>query len=375
MAGMKAIARVLVGSGVAVGVWAAVALGEEGAGPLAALAPERSAPVASAASFDLPEKGVLLDSYAAIVKDKVITMGDVLSAAAPLQARAAATLQGKALASKLAEIYSDVRDDLVGVELVLLEFEAIGGTLPEHAIEDHVGRIIKERFHGSQAELLAALGTSRMTLAEWREEMRKQLIVQVMRAREVDSKVSISPIDVQQEYDRNAAAYARPEQVRLDVVSIRAPRMANQDEVGQARELYRRLLRVSYGRSDEPVDVAALQESFPRLDVRYEPAEEWMEVDSMAPAFRDSIREVPTGRVASPVELQGRAYFLRVIERKEAATVPLEEAAPAIEKKLRAEAQDRLMKAWTDSLKSKYHVQLFEQAMFQAPEGFDEKDE
>lgn len=375
MAEMNAFGKLLVGGGVAVGVWAAVAWGEESVGPLAALTPARNAPVAAAASFDLPEKGVLVDSYAAIVKDKVITMGDVLSAAAPMQARAAATLQGNALAAKLAEIYSDVRDDLVGVQLVLLEFEDIGGTLPEHAIEDHVGRIIKERFHGSQAELLAALGKSRMTLGEWREEMRKQLIVQVMRAREIESKVSISPIDIQEEYERNADEYALQEQVRLDVVSIRSPRRSGPEVIRQAQDLYRRLLRVSYGRSDEPVDVEALRTSFPRLDVRYEPAKEWLDVGSMAPAFKESIREVPAGRVASPVEVNGRAYFLRVLEREEASRVSLEEAAPAIEQKLRAEAQDRLMKAWTDSLKSKYHVQLFEQAMFQAPEDYEDEDE
>ena len=332
-------------------------------------------PSANPMGLGLPENGLLLDSYAAIVKDKVVTVGDVLAAAAPLQARAASSMQGPARDAELAKIYALVRDDLVGVKLVLLEFEDMGAQLPEHAIEDRISSVLQERFHGSRSELLSALSESRLTLDEWREQMRQQLIVQVMREREVNAKVSISPLDIQAAYDADPAAYAIPEQVRLEVVSIRAPRPSNSVEVEQAREFYRRLLRVSYGRLDAPVDAEALRRDFPRLDVQHEPAHGWIEFSSLAPDFQKGLEGVVPGRMASPIELAGRTYFLRLVDRHAASTVTLEEAAPAIERRLRAAEEDRLMKAWVDNLRTKYHVQLFDHHLYQIPDNYDPEGE
>lgn len=363
--------------GLTLGVCVLVADAAETAAPAFGprLAQPRSDPGPGGRSPSLPTGGVLLDSYAAIVKDKVVTVGDVLSQARPLHAHAAATLEGNALAAELARIYIDVREDLVGVQLTLLEFEALGATLPEHSIDDRVNMLIRERFHGNRAELLEAIAESRMTISEWREQLRQQLIVELMRNREVTSKISVSPIDIQAEYAAHPDDYAVPEQVQLEVVSIRSPRPSNPVEVEQARDFYRRLLRVSYGTTNAPVDAPALRHDFPRLDVRYEPVAGWLAVDSLAPAFQEGIKDVMPGRIASPVDLQGRSYFLRVADRKAPATVTLEEAAPAIERRLRNAKEQELMESWIDTLRAKYHVQYFDHALFQAPADYDPEDD
>ena len=81
------------------------------------------------------------------------------------------------------------------------------------------------------------------------------------------------------------------------------------------------------------------------------------------------------GRIASPVDLQGRSYFLRVADRKAPATVTLEEAAPAIERRLRNAKEQELMESWIDTLRAKYHVQYFDHALFQAPADYDPEDD
>lgn len=351
---------------------ATVALGAPAKAPVGprieAAAPSLATPVASAASFELPPQGILLDSYAAIVKDKVVTVGDVMAAAGPAQARAAAVLQGNALATKLAEIYSEMREELIGAKLIQLEFESMGVTLPARAIEDHVNSVIQDRFHGDRAALLEALAQSRMTMDEWREQMRQQLIVQVMRGREIDSKIAISPIDVQRAYDADPAKYALPAAVRLEVVSIRSPKAGNAAEKEASREFYRKMLRTSYGKGDGALDLAELQKEFSALDVQHESAEGWLELGNLASEFQTALDGVAVGSMASPVVLGGRTFFLRVLERREVSSVALEEAAPGIERELRAKEQERLMKNWIAELKTKYHVQLFDHALFQAPD-------
>lgn len=338
-------------------------------GPRIEAAPSAATPVAAASRFELPPQGMLVDSYAAVVKDKVVTVGDVMAAAAPAQARASATLQGDALAARLAEIYAEVREELVGVKLIQLEFEAMGVVLPPRAIEDHVSAVIQDRFHGDRAALMEALAQSRMTMDEWREQMRQQLVVQVMRGREIDSKIAISPIDVQRAYDAEPGKYALPAAVRLEVMSIRAPRPGKASEREAARAFYRKLLRTSYGTGAGRLDLAALQEEFAILDVQHEAADGWLPVGDLAPEFQSGLEGVEPGALAKPVSLGGRTFFLRVLERREASAVALEDAAREIEAELRAQEQARLMKNWIEELKSKYHVQLFDHALFMAPEG------
>ena len=70
------------------------------------------------------DSGMLLDSYAAIVNGKVVTVGDVLRHMQPAAERLSLRLQGADLAQRLAEEYDAARDALVDSELILLDFAA-----------------------------------------------------------------------------------------------------------------------------------------------------------------------------------------------------------------------------------------------------------
>ena len=140
---------------------------------------------AGAIAFGRADSGVLLDSYAAIVNGKVITVGDVLAAMPAIHERLAAQYAGRELEEKLLEKFGAVRDALVEAELVLLDFEAQGGTLPDRAVEDHVNSVIHDQFGNDRTAFLEALAEQRLTYAEWHKQMKDQLVVQVMRQKEV----------------------------------------------------------------------------------------------------------------------------------------------------------------------------------------------
>ena len=69
----------------------------------------------AARAADRPNAGVLLDSYAAIVNGKVITVGDVLAAMPAIHERLAAQYAGRELEEKLLEKFGAVRDALEAV--------------------------------------------------------------------------------------------------------------------------------------------------------------------------------------------------------------------------------------------------------------------
>lgn len=300
--------------------------------------------VAAASASELPAAGALLDSYAAVVNGQVITVGDVLTALQPAHDRLAAVYSGRELEDKLLEEYDTVRANLIEAELILLDFEMQGGSVPDHAIENHINTVIHERFQDDRTAFLKALAAERLTFTEWRKQMKDQLIVQLMRQREVSSKIFITPLDLQTAYHQRAAEFNLPERVRLRTLALPA---ADPDPLAA---------RLQAG--EMTFDEAAAAGATLQDDA------EAIAVTSLAAPIRNALATLAPGGISAPVEIQGTRYLIQLIERQPARLRPFEEVAPELEKDLRHAEFERLNKIWIDSLRAKYYVQTFSHDLF-----------
>lgn len=289
----------------------------------------------------LPDAGLLLDSYAALVNGKVITVGDVLAAMPAAHERLAAQYAGRELEEKLLERFAAVRDTLVEAELVLLDFEAQGGALPDRAVEDHVNSVIHDQFGNDRTAFLEALAEQRLTYAEWHKQMKDQLVVQIMRQKEVSAKILVTPLDLQRAYEANQSAYALPERVRLRTYVL----PAGADAAGLDR------LRTG-DETAVPADVAVQDDG------------EFIDVASLHETIRVAVAALEPGGLSPPVEVGGIRYLVRLVGREPARARPLEEVAAELEKQLRAAEFARLNRTWIDSLRAKYYVRTFDHALF-----------
>ena len=297
----------------------------------------------------LPESGVLLDGYAAIVNGKVVTVGDVLGVLQPRQETLAAQYDGPELEQKLLEEFETVRDSLVESELILLDFEMQGGTLPDRAIENHLNTVLHERFGNDRAALFKALSEERLTVSDWRKQMKDQLIVQIMRQREVSAKILVTPLDLQTAYERRRDEFALPERVRLRTLSL--PPMGGDTILGKLAA------RIRAG--ELPFDASAAEGAVLQDDG------EAIDTANLHKAIRDALAGLEAGGISEPVEIGGTAYLVQLVERLPARVRPLEEVAAEIEKGLRRAEFARLDKIWLDSLRSKYFVQVFSHNLFE----------
>ena len=301
----------------------------------------------AAAAQSLPVSGVLLDSFAAVVNGKVVTVGEVLSALQPLQERLASRYAGAELEQKIVEEYARVRDSLIESELILLDFEMQGGTLPDRAIEDHVNTVIHERFDNDRTAFLRALAEERLTFAEWRKQMKDQLTVQIMRQKEVSAKILITPLDLQTAYDRQRDTFSRPEQVRIRILSFPA------GQTDAATQLRERILAGELAFDAAATEGATLQDD-----------SEFIELASLHATIRTALDGLAPGDISAPVEIEGAPYLVQLVDRQAARVLPLDEVAPQIEKELRRAEFDRLNRIWINSLRSKYYVQTFTHNLF-----------
>ena len=304
--------------------------------------------VAAAPASELPAAGALLDSYAAVVNGQVITVGDVLTALQPAHDRLAAVYSGRELEDKLLEEYDSVRANLIEAELILLDFEMQGGSVPDHAIENHINTVIHERFQDDRTAFLKALAAERLTFTEWRKQMKDQLIVQLMRQREVSAKIFITPLDLQTAYHQRAAEFNLPERVRLRTLAL-PPAGGGADPDSLAARLQA---------GEMTFDEAAAAGATLQDDA------EAIAVTSLAAPIRKALAALAPGGISAPVEIQGTRFLIQLVERQPARLRPFEEVAPELEKDLRHAEFERLNKIWIDSLRAKYYVQTFSHDLF-----------
>ena len=303
---------------------------------------------AAAVSAQAPS-GLLLDSYAAIVNGKVITVGDILALLQPARERLASRHEGEELKQKLQEEYNSVRDALIESQLILLDFEMQGGVLPDRAVEDHINGVIHDRFGNDRTAFLAALAAERLTFAEWRKQMKDQFIVSLMRQKEVSAKILVSPLDLQNAYEKDRDAFALPERV-----SLRTLALDNGDSVQEQKKALKAAAKLR----------ARILSGETTFEAESGGAAEWFEIGSLDETLRAALAGLEPGDLSEPLEIGGELYLVQLVERQAARVAALDEVAPEIEKKLRRAEFDRLDRIWIDTLRSKYFIQIFSHNLF-----------
>ena len=303
---------------------------------------------AAAVSAQAPS-GLLLDSYAAIVNGKVITVGDILALLQPARERLASRHEGEELKQKLQEEYNSVRDALIESQLILLDFEMQGGVLPDRAVEDHINGVIHDRFGNDRTAFLAALAAERLTFAEWRKQMKDQFIVSLMRQKEVSAKILVSPLDLQNAYEKDRDAFALPERV-----SLRTLALDNGDTVQEQKKALKAAAKLR----------ARILSGETTFEAESGGAAEWFEIGSLDETLRAALAGLEPGDLSEPLEIGGELYLVQLVERQAARVAALDEVAPEIEKKLRRAEFDRLDRIWIDTLRSKYFIQIFSHNLF-----------
>lgn len=303
------------------------------------------APAAPAVS---PRGGVLLDSYAAVVNGKVITVGEVMDSIRPEQARLVRQYEGTELERKMLEAFREGRDRLIADELVLADFAAQGATLPERAIEDHINGVIHDRFANDRTAFLQALAEERTTYDEWRKRMQDQLIIQVMRQREIGSKILVTPFDIQAEYDAHPERHAVPETVEVKLFVLPA---------GAKIDLQTLANRIRKG-------ALSLDDAVAHFGMTVQDAGGAVEVSNLQPALQAALAGAEDGDVVGPVQLDGKGYIVQLAARHPARTMPLEDVADGIAADLRKREYARLEKIWLNTLRGKYYVQVFANDLF-----------
>ncbi len=340
----------------------------------------------------------LRNGVAAIVNDSVITFQEVedyTGEAIDLLRRTYGRTQPELFQQKRIETMTDGLEQLVEKQLILDDFKAMGGQLPESFVEEEVKDRIRKQF-GDRVTLTKTLQARGVRLESYRKRVHDDIIVTYMRQKNVSSAITISPTKIEHYYATNQQHFKVEDQVKLRRIVL------NRSGGNSAKELLN-LSREIIGKLNEGAPFAEMAGVYSQ--VRQKEGAEWFERKVLRKGLSDIVFTLQTGQrtgivgmandegtywvyeydqtgqvalgrkysekdefieakrfdvaAGSPPPTPQEVYLFFVEEKQDQRIRPLTEVHDDIEKTLIAQERTRLHKRWIDRLKTKSFVTHF----------------
>lgn len=300
-------------------------------------------------------KPIPVDGYAALVNDKVVTVSEVLKAMEPVAKQLRETYFDNSLAEKMQEAYDNTLNSLIERELILSYFASQKQfALPESVIDSRIDEIVRNKFNNNRAELRKVLDQEGLTFDEWRANYKNSLVVALLREKEVDSKVMITPQAVREAYEKTGDKYKVPEQMEVRAIVIN--RSGTEEEAAlklkQVDDIRKRLLS---GESFETLAKQASEDQKAAAGGYWG----WIDPDSRRAELATVLKKLPIGEISPVIPAGDELYILKVEGRKNASVVQFETVQESIHNELSKKELRRLYNVWIDRLKQNAYIKKF----------------
>jgi parvulin-like peptidyl-prolyl isomerase len=253
---------------------------------------------------------------------------------------------------------------LVERELIISDFESKKFILPETAIEERVRKVVDENYEGDRQALVRTLQANGITFATFKENKRREIIVQAMRARYVSSAVVVSPYQIEQYYQENIREFVRPDEAKVRMIYMkrglfkekRTSPDGKEMEVDPQSQIMNDLLQ----KVETGSDFANLARSYSEGPQRLNGGDlGWVSEKTLRKELSKDVFGMRPGQNSKVIETDDGYYLLLVEDMRKSNVIPLAEVRDRIESTLLQRERERLQQEWLDSLRSRAFIKMF----------------
>ena len=250
--------------------------------------------LALAQTRDLSTQGTLLDRVAAVVNDGVVLESEVDDQTRDVTTRLQA--QNMALPPE-SVLHKQVLDRLIVQRIELEQAKQDGITISDDQLNSALADVAK-RNGIPFSELPTALAQQGIDYGSYREEMRQELTIGLLRQRDVLQRIVVTPREIDQFLARQSTHPSSNEEYNVSHILISVPPNATPAQLAQAQQ-----------RANDVYQRASKGEDFGKLAVAYSNSEDALEGGSLGwrqgselPTFLSSlILGLKPGQVGGPL--------------------------------------------------------------------------
>jgi parvulin-like peptidyl-prolyl isomerase len=282
---------------------------------------------------------VVVDRVVAVVNDDIITMSDLQREEA---LRQAVDKPDQRL----------LLEDMIDRKLQMAAAKRAGMSVTDKELADAIVDI-KKRNSLDDAAFAAALAREGTTLEQYKAELREQMTLSRAFGKYVRSGIAVDEAEVRAYYERNSAAYALPEEIRVRQIYFREPERASAAQAAAIRDK----ARAAYER-------AARGEDFVKLVRELSEGENagqggdlgFMQRGHALPEIEEATRGLAQGGIAGPLHCAG-GYHIIKLEEVRTPHKPFDKVRTEITNSLYQEKLENTYRSWLQTLRSDSHIE------------------
>ncbi|EJM98282.1 peptidylprolyl isomerase [Herbaspirillum sp. YR522] len=287
----------------------------------------RVAPAAPAAPAPAPTTSARLepqavDSIIVVVNNEVITRQEVADRLRTIEQRMAA--QNVPVPPRN-QLVRQLVERMI-VERAQTQMAKESGIAVDDAMLDRAMQRIAEQNKISMAALRVQLEKEGIVYSAFREEIRREILSQRLREREVDNKVTVTESEVDNYLAAESNAGAAHQELNLAQILIRVPENASPEQLAQRRERAEDVLRQLRTGADFAKTAAAYSDGADALtggDLG------WRAADRLPQLFIDATASLQDGQVSPIVKSGNGFHILKLVGRRSADNT--QASAPAVQ--------------------------------------------
>ncbi|MEM7677704.1 MAG: peptidylprolyl isomerase [Myxococcota bacterium] len=224
--------------------------------------------------------------------------------------------------------------------------------------DDEVSRAIQDILRTnniSEAELQAAIDARNMSMSQYREDLKSQLIRLKLIDQKVRSRVVIPEAEIKAEFERQTRDEAKDEMVKIRHIFLRWGESPDPTERSRVMAKAQKARQQVMDGADFAETARAMSEG-PTAATGGDLGE--MSRQQMLPELARGIKGVKAGSLSAPIETDSGVHVVLVEARREKGSSAYAEARNAIYQKLYQREVEAQMKVWLEELRKQAAVSI-----------------
>lgn len=297
----------------------------------------------------------VVDRVVAVVNEDIVSLSELTKAVQPYADKIKSL--GYSLEKEremLFKVREDMLDQLITQKLTDQESKKYKLSVSEKEINNAVERV-KEAYRYTDEDLRSVLAGDNMTMEEYRNKVRENILRSKLLNIEVKSKIVITGDDVKSYYENHKDMYQGEKRYHLKNIIKKADSNLTADEkkavLLKMEEIYAGLKggqpfgKVSLDYSGDPYGIKSLDLGM-------------FKTGELSRQVRDAIEGLKAGEFTKVLETEigYQIVYMESIEEKPGKS--LQEAASEIDEILFREIVDKKFLSWIDELRQKSHIKI-----------------
>jgi peptidyl-prolyl cis-trans isomerase SurA len=265
--------------------------------------------LAYAQTRELATKGELLDRVAAVVNDGVVLSSELDEQIVAISER----LRSQKLELPPQNVLrQQVLERLVLEQIQLQRADKAGMKIPDEALNNALQEVAQQN-HIELSKLPEALAAQGIDYPSYRNSVRKELTLSLLRQRDVLQRISITPREIDQYLEKQKNAPSAANEYNVSHILIAVPQAATANELDTASK-----------RADEVYRKAKSGEDFAKLAVAYSNSQDaldggalnWRKGTELPTFLTDVVMRLKPGEVGEPLRTPTGFHIVKLNEMR-----------------------------------------------------------